>query len=63
MLDKMNYVLGGEQGASNVEIIVWISVVLVIATVLFLFRDAIMDFIDRATGQVNALQVEDTPTP
>lgn len=50
--------LADKNGASNVEIIVWISVVLVIATVLFLFRDSIMDFINDATGRVDTFNVE-----
>lgn len=49
--------INNKSGASNVEIIVWISVVLVIATVLFLFRDAIIDFITKATGTVNKYSV------
>lgn len=57
VLDKLNYVLEGEEGASNVEIVVWISVVLVIATILFLFRDTIKNFLNRASGTVNSLQV------
>lgn len=51
-------VMSNEKGASNVEIIVWISVVLVIATVLFAFRDQITGFIERAGGTVDGLQVQ-----
>lgn len=50
--------MSNERGASNVEIIVWISVVLVIATALFLFRGAITNFISNAMGQVNDLKVK-----
>ena len=57
LIKRAKYALTGEDGASNVEIIVWISVVLVIATALFLFRDSIVDFISRARGQVDSLQV------
>mgnify|MGYP006894370322 FL=1 len=56
-MNRAKYVLNGEEGASNIEIIVWISVVLVIATALFLFRDSIIAFIERARGQVDGLQV------
>lgn len=56
-LEKMNYVVKGEEGASNVEIIVWISVVLVIATFLFAFKDSIGNFLGRASGTVNNLKV------
>lgn len=57
LINRAKYALNGEEGASNIEIIVWISVVLVIATALFLFRDAITAFIERARGQVDGLQV------
>lgn len=57
IINRAKYVLNGEDGASNIEIIIWISVVLTIATVLFLFRDAINAFITRATGEVNNLEV------
>ena len=52
-LTKFKNLLNNENGASNVEIIVWISVVLVIATALFLFRDSIVSFIGKAMGEVN----------
>ena len=57
LVRKVMYVAEGEQGASNVEIIVWISVVLMIATVLFLFKDQIAGFLNRAGGTVNGLKV------
>ena len=57
MINKLNYVLNCENGSSNVEIIVWISVVLVLASVLFIFRNTIANFIDAATGKVSNFQV------
>ena len=57
-MNKLNYVLGCEDGSSNVEIIVWISVVMLLATVLFLFKDAIDNFITDATNKVNNFGVE-----
>lgn len=57
LLNRAKFVLDGEDGASNVEIIVWISVVLVLATVLFLFRDAIGEFINKAIGRINEFEV------
>ena len=57
LLERAKFVTEGEKGASNVEIVVWISVVLVIATILFLFRDAIKGFLNRATAKVNGLNV------
>lgn len=56
--ERVNYVLNGEDGASNVELIVWFSVVFVIATVLFLFRGAISDFITNIIGRINSFEIE-----
>lgn len=57
LLGRAKYVLGGEDGASNVEIIVWISVVLVLATILFLFRDQIQTFIQNAIDRIATFTV------
>lgn len=54
---RVNYVLNGEDGASNIEIVVWISVVLIIATALYFFKDQIVGFLNRASGRVNGLKV------
>jgi Flp pilus assembly pilin Flp len=56
-MNKLNYVLGCEDGSSNVEIIVWISVVMVIATVLFAFKDTIMGFLNAANAKVSNFKV------
>lgn len=58
LLDRAKYVVSGEEGASNVEIIVWISVVLVLATVLFLFRESIENFINKAINRIDSFKVE-----
>ncbi|HCL4480275.1 TPA: hypothetical protein N2D99_002363 [Clostridium botulinum] len=58
LINKAKYVLNGEEGASNVEIIVWISVVLVIATALFIFKDKIVGFLGKAGDRVDGLQVQ-----
>lgn len=52
LINRAKYAVSGEDGASNLEIIVWFSVVLVIATILFVFRDAITGFIEKATSRV-----------
>ena len=57
IMRKAGYVLRGEDGASNVEIVVWISVVLIIATFLYLFKDAIGNFLSRADKRVDGLEV------
>ncbi|ADO59542.1 hypothetical protein [Paenibacillus polymyxa] len=56
-VSRAKFAMTGEDGASNVEIIVWISVVLVIATALWLFRDAIVNFISKAKNAVDAFRV------
>lgn len=58
VLNRAKFVCGGEEGASNMEIIVWISVVLVIATVLFTFRGQITSYLGKAGGEVNGLGVK-----
>ena len=55
--ERINYVLNGEEGASNVELIVWFSVVFVIATVLFIFRGAIQTFINKSIGRINNFSI------
>ena len=57
-LKSAKLALNGEAGSSNVEIIVWISVVLVIATVLFAFRDQITKFISGAGKEVGSFKTK-----
>lgn len=45
--------LSNTNGASNLEIIVWFSVILVIATALFLFRDAVTGFIGDTIDRID----------
>lgn len=56
--NKAKYVISGEDGASNMELIIWFSVVLCIGTVLFLLKDHILQFINKVIGKVDGLQVE-----
>ncbi len=58
LFNRARYVMTGEDGASNVEIIIWISVVLVISTILFAFKDAIIGFLTKANTKVNGLVVD-----
>lgn len=58
LFNRAKYVLDGEEGASNLEIIVWFSVVLTVATLLFLFRDAIVKFIQGSTAEVNKFKTK-----
>lgn len=52
LMNRAMLVTKGEDGASNLEFIVLASVTLVIASVLFLFRDQIMRFVNSATDKV-----------
>lgn len=45
----------GEDGASNLEAIVWIAVVLIVTVALLLFGGAIKDFVTQSTGHVDTL--------
>ena len=58
LINRAKYVMSGEEGASNVEIIVWMSVCLIIATFLFLFRDKVTAFIEKATTKVESFEVD-----
>ncbi len=58
LINRAKYVVGGEEGASNIEIVVWIVVVLVIAVALFAFRDKIGAFIGSATGSVDQMDTK-----
>lgn len=57
LLNRAKYVTQGEDGASTVELVVWFSVVLILGTVLYLFKDSIWDFIVRVIGRVDGLDV------
>lgn len=58
LMNRVRYVMQGEDGASNLEIVVWFSVVLMIATALFFFKDAIVRFTRNSGNKVNALNLE-----
>ena len=56
ILSRIKRAVSNETGASNLEIIVWMSVVLVIAGFLFAFRNKIGNFINSVTGKVVDMQ-------
>ena len=58
LINRAKYVMSGEEGASNVEIIVWMSVCLIIATFLFAFRDKVTEFITKASTKVESFEVD-----
>lgn len=45
--NRIKYVLSNEDGASNVEIVVWISVILIIIGFFIIFHDNIVNFIKK----------------
>lgn len=56
-LNRVKEIMKNPAGMTFVEIIVLISVILVIATALFLMRGAITNFLSKGTTQINALKV------
>lgn len=58
MMERAKFVCGGEEGASNVEIIIWISVVFVLALALYAFSDRIEGFLTDSGTSVNELSNE-----
>lgn len=58
MMKRVSAALSGEEGASNVEILVWISVVLTIATVLFAFRTQITTWLTSAGNTIKGLKLK-----
>ena len=52
LLTRIKNVFSGNWGASNVEIVVWISVVLVVTVSLFCLRDNIYQFITGVSAQI-----------
>lgn len=55
MVNRAKEVLKNPKGMTMVEIIVLISVILVIATVLYIFRGQITDFLTGAGSHVESL--------
>lgn len=58
LVNKAKYVMQGEDGASNLELVIWFSVILVIGTALFAFRGRIVTFITGAGNSVGALNLK-----
>lgn len=45
--NRIKYVLSNEDGYSHVEMVVWISVILIIITLFFIFHGNIINFIKK----------------
>ncbi len=58
IFNRAKFVMTGEEGASNIEIIVWMSVVAIIATALFFFKDAVVAFVGNMTNVVKGLKTK-----
>ena len=56
MISRIKEAVSNETGASNLEIIVWMSVVLGIAAFLFAFRNQINKFLGSITHRVFNMQ-------
>ena len=56
VMNRAKFVCGGEEGASNIEIVVWIGVVLLIASALFAFRENITGFLADSGGEVDSMK-------
>lgn len=56
MINRIKAAVSNETGASNLEIIVWMSVVLGIAAFLFAFRNQINKFLSSITNRVFNMQ-------
>ncbi|WP_442637630.1 hypothetical protein [Rossellomorea marisflavi] len=55
VLNRAKFVCGGEEGASNLELVVWFSVVLAIAIVLIAFGGNVKDFMTGANSDVDKM--------
>lgn len=55
VMNRAKFVCGGEEGASNIEIVVWIGVVLVIAGLLFKFQGQISKFLNGSGKSVGGM--------
>lgn len=51
--NRIKYVMSNEEGASNVEIVVWISVILIIIGFFFIFKDNIILLIKRGFNSMD----------
>lgn len=45
LIKRVNYVMDGEDGTSSEGIVIWISVVLIVATVLYLSKNTVIVFL------------------
>lgn len=53
LIKRVNYVMDGEDGTSSEGIVIWISVVLIVATVLYLSKNTVIVFFKRVIDCVN----------
>lgn len=61
-IERAKHVTGGEEGMSNIELVVWIIVVLVIAIALFALRDNIRNFFNTSGNSVTQMNNRITET-
>lgn len=65
LINRAKYVMGGEDGASNLEAVVWIFIVLIITVALIVFGGKIKEFLTSASGEVSNMdtQIKGTTSP
>jgi hypothetical protein len=52
---KLDYIMSNEDAFSFTEFVVWTSVILILAGILFIFRDTIQDFFSSSIKKVGSI--------
>lgn len=60
VVNRAKFVCGGEEGASNLELVVWFGVVLFLAVALIAFGGNISKFLGGAGEDVNTIKTNNT---
>lgn len=55
LLERMNYVLDGEDAFSVTEFVVWTSVILIIVVFLFILKDTVQEFLSFRIKKVGSI--------
>lgn len=53
MKERLKYVFDNEDGVSNVEVVVWISVCLIVVTLFIMFHDEILEFLAGGVRKID----------
>lgn len=60
VVNRAKFVCGGEEGASNLELVVWFGVVLFLAVALIAFGGNIKGFLGGAGSDVDKIKTNNT---